>query len=390
MRVVHVVSSVSRLSGGVGPVVWSLARYQREAGIDAVIVSLEDDHSKADAQGWPDVPLFLAKRGSTPLGYSSDFSRLLGKIATGADLIHSHGLWLYPGFAARKAATRAKLPFMLSPHGMLHPWAYNHRRWKKAIAGVLFENGNLDSAHCLHATASGEAENIRAHDLQNPIAIVPIGLETEEYCRDSEPASTAKWDVVAGERVLLFLSRIHPVKGLLNLAKAWNTISSEFPAWRLIVAGPDATNHRQAVESVLKEGPGFGRVLFTGPVYGDEKLDLLRVADLFVLPTHSENFGIVVLEALACGVPVITTKGAPWQELTEEQCGWWVDLGVEPLTKALRQAMALPEADRQSMGMRGRRLVQEKYHWPQIVKQIQSVYEWMLGSATKPDCLRFG
>lgn len=126
---------------------------------------------------------------------------------------------------------------------------------------------------------------------------------------------------------------------------------------------------------------------FIGSVADKDKWKLYRRADLFVLPTHSENFGIVVAEALASGLPVITTKGAPWAELEKHQCGWWVDIGVEPLAKALNQAINLSPEERQTMGQCGRQLIEQNYSWDKIGKEMLAVYEWILGGDNQPDCV---
>lgn len=388
MRIVHIVSSVSRLSGGLGPVVWDLARHQRLHGIDAVIVSLEDAFTQEDAAPYSEVPLLTAPAVPHSLiAYSRGLSRILGEVGQTADLIHSHGLWLYPGYLARCLSRQRGIPLVLSPHGMLEPWSFHNRWWKKSLGCFFFENANLRHAACLHATAGQEARNLRALGLKKPIAIVPIGLDLKDYGLPDSlqiPPLCYRKD----KKHLLFLSRIHPVKGLVNLATAWNRICRDFPDWRLIIAGPDHHNHTPDIQKALTPA-ALAQTIFPGPVYGSDKIDLLRQADLFVLPTFSENFGIVVLESLACGVPVITTKGAPWAELAERKCGWWVDIGSDPLTDTLREAMAQSHTERQEMGLRGRRLVEEKYAWPEIAKQMLAVYDWILDDDNvTPDCVR--
>lgn len=128
-------------------------------------------------------------------------------------------------------------------------------------------------------------------------------------------------------------------------------------------------------------------VEWVGEVDEMAKWDLYGSADLFVLPTFSENFGIVVAEALASGVPVVTTTAAPWGALAEHRCGWWVDVGVEPLAEALREATALSDAARHTMGRRGRALVEERYSWAHVAEQMRTAYGWVTGNGDRPECV---
>ena len=211
--------------------------------------------------------------------------------------------------------------------------------------------------------------------------MIPNGVEVPPQTEKENFASTGADRM----RSVVFLSRLHPKKGLLNLVKAWAQVQ---PAdWRVTIAGPDEDGHRADVTAAIHAAGLDEEFTFTGPIQGKAKWDLLRQADLFVLPTFSENFGIVIAEALACGVPVITTKAAPWTELMSQQCGWWVDVGVEPLANALRSATALPDSDRREMGLRGRCLVEQRYSWARIATEMRSVYEWVLGMGTKPACV---
>jgi glycosyltransferase involved in cell wall biosynthesis len=187
------------------------------------------------------------------------------------------------------------------------------------------------------------------------------------------------------KRTVLFLGRIHPIKGLSDLVKAWAMVRP--PGWRVVIAGDGDKNHQAQLEAEIRERGLSGEFSFVGPVTGDSKWVWYREAALFVLPSHSENFGIVVAEALACGVPVITTRGTPWEDLNAHRCGWWTDIGPEALAKALREATTQPVAGRVEMGTRGKRLVEEKYTWPGIAAQMHRVYSWMLGQAPKPDCI---
>ncbi len=296
----------------------------------------------------------------------------------GINVIHSHGIWTQPNHAAVALARELGLPLMISTHGMLVPWAWRHHAWKKRPAWWLWQYRDLRSAAVLRATAPQEVKALRALGLHNPIALIANGVALPD-ANNRQEASPQNL------RTLVFLGRIHPVKGLMNLVKAWALLRPS--GWRCIIAGPDETGHRQEVEQELKKNGITACFTFAGMVDGQEKWRLLAEADLFALPSFTENFGVAIAEAMACGVPVITTKGTPWEELHTRRCGWWIDIGVDPLTGALREAMALSDEQRLAMGQRGRRLVEENYSWPKIGRDITAVYAWMLGSGTKPECV---
>ena len=190
----------------------------------------------------------------------------------------------------------------------------------------------------------------------------------------------------SARRRVLFLSRIHPKKGVPILLRAWQRVERRHPDWELVVAGPDEAGHLAEVRA-LATGLRLDRVAFPGPAYGNAKHALYRSADLFVLPTHSENFGMVIAEALAHGVPVITTTGAPWAGLEERGCGWWIELSERNLAETLHGAMALPEALRVEMGRRGRLWMEQSYGWERIAAEMKSVYAWLLGGGPPPACV---
>ena len=280
---------------------------------------------------------------------------------------------------------------MVSLRGMLTTWALRFRGLKKRVAWHLYQRRDLHTASVLQATSRAEADGFRCLGLKHPIAIIPNGVELPEWKAESRKQK-AEMGTKEVRRTVLFLGRIHPIKGLLSLVEAWGTVqreerraeSEEHGTWRVVIAGSDENGHTAEVKAESRKQKVEASFEFVGPVEGERKWELYRSADLFVLPSHSENFGLVVAEALACGVPVITTKGTPWQDLEIHRCGWWVEMGAEPLANALRAAMALSDAERVEMGQRGRKLVEEKYNWPRIAEQMKAVYEWMLGLGPRP------
>jgi len=305
---------------------------------------------------------------------------------------------------------------VISPQGMLTPWSLNHKRWKKSLALATHQWRDLSTASLIHATAESEVEDIRRLALRQPLVISPFGIAVpaERVTNDVAPDASGR------HRTALFLSRIHPKKGLMTLIEAWAQLKREHPPgqsadrWHLVIAGPDERGHESEVKaravaiglSVHTAPLGTALVLnptadvtFVGPVYDRQKTDLYRQADVFVLPSHSENFGVVVLEALVCGLPVITTKATPWRELNgmlrsggppgpSDRAGWWIDVGVDPLVDALRAVRMAPDDQWARIRGNARRLACERYSWPAAARSIKQAYEWLVYGGAAPACIR--
>lgn len=295
------------------------------------------------------------------------------------DIIHDNGLWMPVNYWVACAARRWNTPLIVQTHGMLMPSAVKQKAWKKRLAMTLYQMRNLATANVLLATSSVEYENLRALGLRQPIAVIPNGVHL-----NPDGMAIPQAPPMSRLRKVLFLSRITPLKGLLNLIDAWAQVRSE--GWRLQIAGPDEGGYlAEVLVRVKKIGLGDS-FEYVGVLDGDAKSQLYHGADLFVLPTFTENFGVVVAEALAHGLPVITTRGAPWQDLETYKCGWWIDIGVGPLVVALREAMALSDDQRRAMGSCGLEYVR-RYDWDDIAQQTIDVYRWVLGQGPQPDCV---
>jgi glycosyltransferase involved in cell wall biosynthesis len=293
------------------------------------------------------------------------------------DILHDTGVWLSTNHAAAAIAKEQDIPRVISPRGMLTAWSLRHKSWKKNLAWKFYQQRDLATANLLHATSAAEAEDFRALGFTQPFAIIPNGVELPPLNPAPHPA-TAK-------RTALFLSRIHPKKGLLDLVAAWAQLKPD--GWRVVIAGGDDENHRAEVEAAVRASGLDADFTFVGEVDSNSRWELYRAADLFILPSHSENFGIVIAEALTCGVPVITTRATPWAGIPAHQCGWWVDTGMEALVAALHEAVALSDEDRRAMGARGRAWVEKDFSWNNVGAQMKSVYHWLLHAGAKPDCV---
>ena len=273
---------------------------------------------------------------------------------------------------------------------MLTTWAMNNKKWKKRLGWWLYQRKDLARADLLHATAESEVEDIRRMGLSNKVMIAPLGVKID--------GRVERVERVDGKKVLLFVSRVQRKKGLLNLARAWANLKKESSTrsacstwlnnWKVRIVGPDQEGHTQEVKAECERLGIVDDWEFVGPKYGEELQSEYANADLFVLPTYSENFGSVVIEALAHEVPVITTKGTPWSELEAEKCGRWIDLLSEgsnssawpALVTALKEMMSMSDEERRQMGARGRMLVGGKYTWAAVVKEMVKGYESLVCS----------
>lgn len=298
-----------------------------------------------------------------------------------SDILHSNGIWHPLNHWAKGAARRCGIPLIVQPHGMLEPWALGHRVLKKRLALTFYQRHDLGEAALFVATAEQEAGHIRQFGLKQPVAVIPNGVDLQ-FAKNYKDKPKINDD---GLRRALFLSRIHPIKGLLNLLDAWAALAPL--DWLLQIAGPDEGGHLVEVQTKAKQLGISGRVQYLGEFDDEAKWSVYQNADLFVLPTFSENFGVVVAEALAAGLPVITTTGAPWHDLTTHDCGWWVAPTVEGLKDALFDAFAASPDRLHAMGERGRNYIQ-RYDWTRIAADMLDVYSWVLGKGSQPACVR--
>lgn len=315
------------------------------------------------------VPTYTAAAGSSSAALRSLLAQRVDAALASHNtvLLHDHGQWLTLNRASAAAARRCGLKRVVSPRGMLTPWALRHRAWKKKAAWLLYARRDFREASVLHATSAEEAREFRGLGARQPIALVPNGVDYHEQ-RQPAPSKT---------RTMVFLSRLHPKKGVQELVAAWRAIS---PAgWRLTLAGPDEAQ----MLAQLQLSPA-DTIDYVGEVEGDQKWKLLESASVAVLPSYSENFGVVVAEALMAGTPAIATHGTPWQGLTTQGCGWWIPMTPAAIGETLRTVTLLDDATLMEMGRRGRAWVTESFTWPSIGWKMAAVYRWLACNDAAP------
>lgn len=287
------------------------------------------------------------------------------------DLLHDHGLWLFTNWASEWAARRTGRPWVVSPRGTLAPWALSRSRLRKWVAWRVFQGAALRRAARIHATSVGEAQAVSRVLREAQICVTPNGvdLEGEFPCRAAHRST-------AVPREVRFLGRIHPVKGLDTLLAAWRLLTSCDA--RLTIAGSGEPKYVWDLENAIAALGLGGEVRYVGPVAREARAEWLGEAHVVVLPSHSENYGMVVAEALACGTPVITTTGTPWSEVRASNCGWWVPPTAAGIASALREALALSPGRRLEMGERGRRLVEERHSSSAAAARMEEMYRQVL------------
>lgn len=375
MKLVHVVPRIDQEAAGpsysVPRLCQALAARAHEVELSSIAARDAIPGVRLDLHpAWP-----ILKRFEV----STSLACALGRKAYHADIIHNHSLWSMVNVAAGLVVPRHHAKLVTSPRGTLSPWALSRTRQLKRLLKPLQWRA-LEQADLLHATSKHELADIRAQGLRVPVAVIPNGIDV--------PLNLPPRN--AGEiRRVLFLGRIHPTKCIDRLLQAWRGLEAFHADWELVIVGRGDETYAESLKELAK-CQGLKRASFVGPMFGADKAFAYRNADLLVLPSHSENFGMVVAEALAHGCPVIASKGTPWGGLQHEACGWWVEHDVETLAATMDAAMRLTRTQLQDMGERGRAWMQRDFSWGAVAERMEAAYGWLLadGGGQQPSCVR--
>ena len=372
MKITMVLGSVSRQAGGLYHSVRRLSQTLAEAGAQIRVLSLRDADTAADIGAWgPLRPEVFAPSGPVALGYSAGLAAALA--ADRPDVLHQHGIWQATSLAVSRWRRAGHGPVMISPRGMLDPWARANNGAKKKLAYWGYERANLRGATVMHALAVSEAGSIAGFLPGCDVATVPNAMDL-----GPEPLA---WNTRAtAPRELLFIGRLHPKKGLAGLIDEWAALPPEQGAgWRLIIAGWDENGHLAELKAQVARLGCDASVSFPGTLMAQAKAAALARASAYVLPSFSEGLPMAVLEAWAAGLPVFMT---PECNLPD---GFAAGAAVEISRQPGWLSEALGRQDLQQIGQKGRALVAERYSWPIIAQQHLDVYHWMLGHAAKPE-----
>jgi glycosyltransferase involved in cell wall biosynthesis len=416
----NLVNSISRNSGGLHESVRRLVQSLTQQSVGVRVLTVEDEFTQSDLAVWKPVEVEVFPRvWPQSFGYSPFFLPALERLRP--DLTHTHGIWQYPSIATAVYCHRRRVPYMISPHGMLDPWAVRHHRWKKVLAFAIYESDHVRGARCIRALCESEARSIRQMGLKNPVAIIPNGIDLPEMEKQKTESRNVPWagKLKPGQKVLLFLSRIHPKKGLVNLLKAWAQVQKsegrgqKSDEWVLAIAGWDQDGHEAELKQLATEqgiqwadvreqrtergdrrsdsfqlstfnSQPAASLLFLGPQFNEAKAACYAACDAFILPSFSEGLPMVVLEAWAYAKPVVMTPECNLPEGFAASAALKIETDVESLTLGLTELFRLTSADLGTLGAHGQRLVRERFTWSAIAGQLKTTYEWMLGGGAQP------
>lgn len=379
MKIATTVASIGPDAGGLYYSVRALCRGIDGMGQNQVSVFSMGEFDRGVFEHWlPLRPITFKRR--FPRAYGPAFGMRKAIAEFSPDLIHSHGIWMFNSFVASREARRTGAPLMVSPRGMLDPWAVRNSGFKKKLVGKLFEYRFLQSVDCFHALNHSEAESIRAFGLKQPICIIPNGTDL--------PVLENKHREPSKVKTLTFIGRIHPKKGLSNLIKSWAQLCTNNPEilnqWRLCIAGWEDGNYLSSYRAEATDAGCGDSIEWRGPVYGEDKDALLRSSDAFVLPSFSEGLPMSVIEAWSFELPVLMTRECNLPEGFDCGAAIELDTSVDGIAAGLERLFSMDEDALRGMGKLGRRLVESSFTWEEQVRKLDSTYRWLLGEAEQP------
>ncbi len=291
------------------------------------------------------------------------------------NLVHTHAIFSYPVLAAYWMCQIHKIPYIATPHGMLEPWALAYKSWKKTIYFNFLEKPSLQKTSAIQMTAASEVSQIKNLKLKANPVFVPNGIHRENF--DSLPDKEIfyhQFPETKNKKLIIFLGRIDPKKGLDLLANAFAQAYQKFPDSHLIVAGPDNTGFLPTAESYFMKAGCRNAVTFTGMLTGSIKYAALAAANIYVAPSYSEGFSMSVLEGMAAGLPCVITTGCNFPEAGEAEVASVVDINADKIGNALMKLLQEP-IQAKKMGDRARQFILENYTWDHIASKMLSVYQ---------------
>ena len=371
MKILSFVSSLDLSSGGPSRSVPMLVKGLAELGVDITLMTVRSENMNIHALDGTTAKLKVL---SPSLSKKEIAKYLAGERF---DLIQIQSMWDMPYHKVMVEARKLGIPYIVTPRGMLEPWSLSQKKWKKKLAWWLYQRNDVQKSVCVFTTAKMEADHVSNLGITTCKAVIPNGIETDSY-----PCKTSI-DVV--KKQVLFLSRVHVKKGIEILFDAWKRIHSEFAEWQLLVVGNGEAEYIQSLENRVACLGLKDSIKILPPVFGNDKIQLYQESALFCLPSYSENFGMAIAESMSCGTPVITTTNCPWNILNDTSTGWCIDLSVDNLERALREALSMNPTEFYDMGQKASKLIYDNFDYRSVTRKTLRLYEWLLGGGEKPE-----
>lgn len=363
MKIIHYIPSIDRTWGGTSTYMQVLGKELGKLAEVHIITHSSENPLPIDNCKMHYVSGYNPLKGS----FKIEVNKLLDVLKP--DLVHVNCCWMPACSLVQKMAQKRNIKVVLTPHGMLEPWIIKRHYWtRKVPALLLFQKAAVKKADCLQATAESEKQNLLKLGYNSNIKIVKLGIDAESIAMKTSWKKTKQ---------LLFLSRVHIKKGINYLIEAADILRDELQGYKILVAGEGDADYVASLKQLIMDKGLQDIIQLIGGVYGDKKWELFQTSDFFVLPTHSENFGLAIAESLASGTPVITTVGTPWNDLNSSNSGAWIEIGTQPLVETLRRFLSLSDEELETMGKNGRKLIETKYSAKVMAEEMMEVYQSM-------------
>ncbi len=371
MKILSFVSSLDLDCGGPSRSVPMLVKGLAELGVDITLMTIHSENMNIHALEGTTAKLKVL----SPSFSRKEIAKYLAEEKF--ELIQIQSMWEWPYHKVMAEARKQCIPYIITPRGMLEPWSLSQKKWKKKLAWWLYQRNDVQKSACVFTTAKMEADHVGELGITTCKAIIPNGIETDGYpCKSS---------VGHVKKQVLFLSRIHVKKGIELLFEAWKRIHTDYQDWQLLVIGNGETEYIHSLENRVESLGLKDSIKILPPVFGEAKIKVYQESALFCLPSFSENFGMVIAEAMSCGTPVITTTNCPWEILNETNTGWCIDLSVDNLEHALREAMWMDANALYDMGQKASKLIFDNFDYRSITRKTLRLYEWLLNGGEKPE-----
>ena len=385
MRIVHAIRSLAARIGGPPMVAINIAARQLDAGHDVQLIyeDLGGELIRLPDQLVNDRLIVVPSRTISSRLVDSDFARVAEPVLEQADIVHVHGIWRRVPFRCMRFARLARIPFLISPHGMLNEWALKQNPMRKKAAFLLGTWNLIEQANGIHALSQYELDCIVKHRLDATLTKIPNGVDLSEiYPLPEKGTFRRKYPQLNrdGQELpfLLFLARLHPGKRLDLLVDAFAKVAENIPDLRLVIVGPDF-GAQADVESRIHHHQLESKVVLTGPIWGKEKYEPLVDATAYCLPSEHESFSVAIVEALASGCPVIISQECHFPEVRQSDSGLVTALDIDEIAKAMHEIVT-NHPRRNQMAENAANLVRENYQWETIADQLTQFYQQLVDS----------